>query len=325
MRLQKIVFYTKSQGPGSFPFCEQHVEALQKIAPETKLVFVGWDNERLLQEADGCTAAVAQNNRPLPSEFYAKAKDLKWVHCLMSGVDKMRVLGSEKVILTSTKGTHGVPLSEHVLAMMLCAARRLHLARDNQHGKCWTRPSGIAELRGATVGIVGLGCIGTEVARLLGAVGMNVIATASSRPSPERMAMISEYYSKERFDDFLAVCDYIVLSVPLTSETRHMFAREQFKRMKPNAWIVNVARGDIIREPDLWEALQAGDIAGACLDVAATEPRPENDPLWELPNVILTPHMANETPKKMDRIVALLQENICRFQQDKPLLYQEKI
>lgn len=324
MRLQKIVFYTKNQGPGSFPFCKGHVEALQKAAPEAELVFVGWDDARLLREAEGCTAAVAQNNRPLPSEFYAKAKDLKWVHCLMSGVDQMRVPGSEGVILTSTKGTHGAPLSEHVLAMMLCAARRLHLARDNQRERSWARLGGVTELRGATAGIVGLGYIGTEVARLLKAVGMNVIATSPSRPSPERMAVISEYYPKERFDDFLAACDYIVLSVPLTDETRYMFARDQFKRMRSGAWIVNVARGDVIKETDLLEALRSGDIAGACLDVAATEPRPESDPLWGLPNVILTPHMANETPQKMDRIVALLQENMSRFRQDKPLLHQEK-
>lgn len=324
MELGKIVFYTKEQGPGSFPFHEKHLELLRKAAPDTQLVFTDWDEDKLLREADGCVAAVAQNNRPLPTKFYKKAKDLKWVHCMMSGVDKMRVPGSEHVILTSTKGVHGIPLSEHVLGLMLCAARGLHLSRDNQAKKAWSRPGGITELNGATAGVVGLGLIGTEVARLLGAVGLNVVAMSAVPPTAGQAALIKEYYSTDRFRDFLAVCDYVILSVPLTVETYHMFSFHQFKQMKPGAWIINVARGQVIDETDLLEALKTGEIAGACLDVAETEPRPESDPLWEMPNVILTPHTANATPKKMDRIVGLFLENVRRYQQDEPLLYQER-
>lgn len=324
MKLEKMVIYTKQRGPGSFPFRDQDLALLQKAAPDTRFVVVDWDESRLLQEADGCTAAVAQNNRPLPPEFFSRAADLKWVHCMMSGVDQMRVPGSGHVILTSTKGVHGVPLSEHVLAMMLSCARKLHLSRDSQLQRQWQRPPGITELNGATVGIVGLGLIGTEVARLLRAVGMRVIAASRSTPASERLELLEQYYPPQQFDSFLAQCDYIVISAPLTGQTRHMFSADQFRLMKPSAWIINIARGPIIDEDALRQALEGGQIAGACLDVAATEPRPPDDPLWTLPNVIITPHTANASPRKMDRIISLLLDNVRRFQQGAPLLFEEK-
>lgn len=323
MDLRKIVFYTKTYGPGSFPFSEKHIAMIREVAPDAKLVFTDWNDDLLLQEAEGCDAAVAQNNHPLPSAFYEKATDLKWVHCMMSGVDQMRVPGSEHVVLTSTMGTHGIPISEHVLAMMLSASRKLYISRDHQYNREWVRPNGITELRGAIGGVVGFGHVGTEVAALLSAIGMNVVALNDVPPAPEHMPLLKEYYPLERMNEFLSVCDYIILSLPLTEKTRHMFGAEQFHQMKRSAWIINVARGPIINEAELLGALTSGEIAGACLDVAEEEPRPETDPLWEQPNVIITPHVANMTPKKMDRIAVLLKENIRRFLQDEPLLYQK--
>lgn len=320
MLLRKIVFYTQMQGPGAFPFNENHLEQLRRISPETEFVFVGWNDEKLLCEAEGCDAAVAQNNHPLPTVFYERAKDLKWVHCLMSGVDRMRCPGSEHVLLTASIGTHSIPLSEHILALILSAARKLYVSRDCQKQKAWIRPDGITELRGSKVGIVGLGHIGTEAARLLSTLGMEVVATGRSAPKPEQASLIKRFYPKERFDAFLSICDYVVLCIPLTEETKNMFGAEQFRKMKRSAWIVNVARGAIINEAELVDALNVGEIAGACLDVAPEEPRPATDPLWDMPNVILTPHTANETPRKMDRIVTLLEDNIYRYLHDEPLL-----
>ncbi len=321
MEIRKIVFFTNNK-PNGFPFNEAQAERIREASNGAELVFTGIDEEKLLAEATDCDAAVAQNNFPLPKSFFEKAGQLKWVHCLMSGVDRMDI--PEGVILTSTKGTHGVPISEHVLAMMLFAARKLGTARDNQHAKRWERIPQLTELNGATAGIVGLGNIGSEVASLLSRIGMNVVATSRSVPSEERMAVISEYYPRERFDEFLAACDYVILNVPLTDESRHMFSKEQFGKMKDSAWIINVARGAVINEADLIEALNSGSIAGACLDVAETEPLPENSLLWEMENVLITPHVANSTPRKMERITDLLEDNIKRFVKDEPLLYVER-
>ena len=323
MEKGKIVFYTKQDGQGAFPFGKAEIAALQEAASGLELVFTGWDDERLMENAEGCVAAVAQNNHPLPPEFYERAKSLKWVHCMMSGVDKMRVKGSEYVTLTSTKGTHSVPLSEHVLAMMLCVSRGLHIARDNQSKKQWTRPPGICELHGATVGVVGLGMIGIEIARLLGNVGMRVIGADLGKPTAEKMKLIDEHYIFGELDGFFSQCDYVVLSVPLTEQTLHMVSEKQLCQMKNTAWLVNVARGNVIDEAALLKALTQGEIAGACLDVAAQEPRSEDDPLWQQENVLITPHMANVTPKKMERIVALLAENMRRFVLGQELMYIE--
>ncbi|MBE6016289.1 MAG: D-2-hydroxyacid dehydrogenase [Lachnospiraceae bacterium] len=320
MNIRKIVFYTNNK-PNGFPFSEAQTERLREASKGAELVFTGIDEERLMLEAADCDVAVAQNNFPLPGSFFEKAPQLKWVHCLMSGVDRMDI--PKGVTLTSTKGTHGAPISEHVLAMMLFAARKLGTARDNQHEKRWERISQLTELNGATAGIVGLGNIGSEVASLLGRIGMRVIATSRSVPSEERMSVISAYYQKERFDEFLAECDHVILNVPLTAESRHMFSKEQFEKMKDSAWIINVARGAVINEVDLIEALKNGCIAGACLDVAETEPLPQDSPLWEMENVLITPHVANSTPRKMERITDLLAENIRRYINDESLLYIE--
>lgn len=322
MELEKIVFHTKESGPGAFKFDAAQLQRLHEAAPEARFVFTNWNDDVLFREATGCDAVIAQNNHPLPTTFYERAADLKWVHCLMSGVDRMQIPDGRQICLTATKGTHGIPISEHILALMLNVSRKLYVARDNQRNQEWIRPTGITELRGATAGILGFGQVGIATARLLCSIGMNVVASSVSAPSEENMALLSAYYPEECFYDFLKVCDYVILSLPLTVKTENLFQAEQFSQMKSTAWLINVSRGRIVDENALFCAIRDGQIAGACLDVVKEEPLKKNDLLWNLPNIIITPHVANETPQKMERITDLLLENIRRYQKGLPLLYQ---
>ncbi|MDR1573779.1 MAG: D-2-hydroxyacid dehydrogenase [Clostridiales Family XIII bacterium] len=324
MQIKKIVFHTKNQGPGAFRFSEKHRYLIGRAAQGAELVFTDWDEARLMSEAGDCDVAVTQNNRPPPPSFYEAAKNLCWVHCLMAGFDKMRVPDRKRILFTVTKGIHAVPLAEHTLALMLSAARSLHISRDNQRLKVWSRPTDVIELCGATAGIVGFGEIGSAIAELLGKIGMRVIALSRSRPRADRSALASEYYAPEQMEDFLPQCDFVIIAAPLTDATEYLFCARLFAMMKPSAWLINIARGAIVVEADLVAALVSGRIAGACLDVAVSEPRPADDPLWELPNAILTPHCANASPKKMDRITELFLENLRRYGRNEPLLYSEE-
>lgn len=324
MKLRKAVFYTKKDGSGAFSFTERHLSLLKSASVDTDFVFTGWDDSILMREAENCDLVVVQNNHPLPNEFFMKAQELKWVHCLMSGTDQICLYGHKDITLTATKGIQEIPISEYVLAMILTISRKLYISRDNQQQRRWVRPDGITELRGTTAGIVGLGLIGSEIARLLRTVGINVVSSSNTYPNNERLKNIVKYYPKEQFFDFLGVCDYIILSVPLTKDTKNLFGNREFELMKSNAWIINIARGAVINENELYKALIGCKIAGACLDVATEEPRPESDPLWSLSNVIITPHNANETSLKMDRIVELLCKNIQRYTKNEPLLFVER-
>jgi phosphoglycerate dehydrogenase-like enzyme len=191
------------------------------------------------------------------------------------------------------------------MAFMHAAAKSLHRYRDNQTGRRWQdQPQ--RELRGATVVVYGMGSIGGEVARLAGAAGMRVVGTRrTSGPSLE--SVIGE-------------ADYLAITAPLTSATRGAVSREIIARMKPTSWIVNIARGAIVDEDAMIEALRERRIAGAALDVFRTEPLPPDSPLWSLENVIVTPHTSGDSPQVAERTLTLFAENVRRYKAGEPLL-----
>lgn len=244
---------------------------------------------------------------------------LRWVQTVSAGVDAaiIAMLRDRDVVLTNASGIFDRPIAEMVLTYILMALKRMPeyaaLQREHRWRKLSQREAG-----GLTVGIVGLGSIGSEVAQLCRALGMRVVAL---RRHPDRGAVqVDELWPPERLDDLLAEADFVVLAVPLTPETQGLIGAAQLRRMRPEAWLINIARGAIVDEPALIQALQAGWIAGAALDVFATEPLPPESPLWALPNVILTPHQAWSTPHLQEREAALFLDNLRRYLNGEPLL-----
>jgi phosphoglycerate dehydrogenase-like enzyme len=229
------------------------------------------------------------------------------------------------VIFTNSAGTHGVPVAEHAVAMMFYFARALdQVAASRRAGRLWDRervarvPGPIGELVDSVVGIIGFGGIGREIGRRAKGLGMRVWAvdrdTGSASHDVERLVV------PEDLETVLAGSDYVVISVPHTAETDGLIGAAELAAMKSSAVLINVARGRIVDEEALIEALRAGSIRGAGLDVYREEPLPEDSPLWELDNVCLTPHLAGVSPRFWERETELILENTRRYLAGAPLL-----
>ena len=238
---------------------------------------------------------------------------------------------------TTTSGIHAIPIAEYVLAMMLAWFHRLPTLLDLQKKAEWP-PNSVRntqllpqELQGKTIGIVGYGSIGRQVARLAQGFGMHVLAMARGSDHRDRGYQIvnvgdpegtipERYYAPEQLYTMLAACDVVVIGVPLTPSTRGMFNEAAFKAMKSTAFLVNIARGDVCNESDLTRALEQKQIAAAALDVFEHEPLPSNSPLWQLPNVFISPHISGLTTKYDERAAALFAENLPHYMIGEPLL-----
>ncbi len=244
--------------------------------------------------------------------------NLRWVHTVSAGVDHVLFpeLAESDVVLTNASGVFNTPIAETVLAYMLAVVKRLPEFLKQQSGRRWEKLD-LRELRGLTVGIVGLGDIGGEVARLCKAFGMHVLGLRRHpRPHPHA----DEVLPSDRLHDLLRRSDFVVISCPLTEETRGLIGRAELVAMKSDAWLINIARGGIVDEAALLEALQERRIGGACLDVFSEEPLPEDSPFWDLPNVIITPHNSWNSPRIEEREIGLFLENLRRYVAGEPLV-----
>lgn len=244
---------------------------------------------------------------------------LRWIHTGTAGVASLLYpeLVESDVILTNSAGIHAPAMAETALGMMLHFARGFDHAMRAQREHSWDtssfadRTDTVSEIAGSTVGVLGLGGIGQEVAKRALALGMRVYATRrSGRPAAADIELFTGPDATRRV---LEVSDFVVVSLPSTSATRGLLDASMLAHMKPNAVLVNVARGDIVDEGALVDALRAGLLRGAGLDVFATEPLPPASPMWDLPNVLITPHISATTPQFWLREVELIRENVARY------------
>lgn len=245
------------------------------------------------------------------------APRLKWVHALSAGVENLTCpeIQASDIILTNSKGIHGIPVSEHVFSLMLAFTRGLNLLIRRQLDKKWDRVT-TDEIHEKTIGIVGLGSIGREIAKKAKGLGMEVVATKQEMTTE---IFVDKLYKPDQLHEMLAVADFVVVALPLTEKTTGLFTMEEFKAMKPTAYFFNIARGAIVREPDLVMALQLGVIKGAGLDVFENEPLPADSPLWAMDNVIVTPHLAALSPYYLDRAIKLFTDNLTRYTQNREM------
>ncbi len=262
----------------------------------------------------------------------AAAPRLCWVQMHWAGVDTTTnapIFASGEVILTTGAGIHAVNMGEYTLMMMLALAHRLPMAFKMMQAGAWSDDRAAfmpMELRGATLGLIGYGQIGREVARLARAFGMRVIALRKRIPAEDDQHDDSiMFVRRDQLPMLLAQSDFVVVAAPLTPETRRMLDADALRQMKPTAFLVNIGRGAVVDEQALASAIAEGRIAGAALDVFEQEPLPDDSPLWRLAaegRVILTPHIAGQTPHYEARAAALFAENLRRFVQGQPLINQ---
>lgn len=264
----------------------------------------------------------------LPNNWREAAPELRWIQCPFAGVNALRpgslLQPDSGVIITTASGIHGTNISEYVFGSMLMFNRSWPEMVHFQSQHVWAHPGpqyGLREreLYGRTLGIIGLGNIGRRIAQVARAFGMKVIATRFSVRTEESDPDVDRIYPQEQLLEVLSRSDYVVIAVPLTDRTKNMIGERELRAMQPHAYLVNIARGAVIDEAALLRALREKWIAGAGLDVTVQEPLPADSPLFDAPNLILSPHISGATEFYDERLADLFADNLRRYRAGQPL------
>jgi len=252
---------------------------------------------------------------------FARGKKLRWIQSSSSGVEHIlnEPIAASDVILTNGRGLYAPPLAEFVMFGVLFFAKRFPEMEENRQARRY-KGYDVQEISSQTIGIAGFGGTGLATARLAKAFGMRVLAAKRRVPSDGERNLADGFVTPDRLNDLLAASDYVVNALPLTAETRGLFGAPEFRAMKRSGVFINVGRGKTVREEELVEALRTRTIAGAALDVFEKEPLPPESELYELPNVVLSPHWADMTGSYHGAIRKLLEENLLRYVSGQPLL-----
>jgi glyoxylate/hydroxypyruvate reductase len=260
-------------------------------------------------------------DRWLAPELPTLAPRLRWIQATSSGIGEfLRATGLDRteLLITNAAGIHAVPLAEHALLAMLYFAKDVPKRLADQRAHVWERYCG-RELRGQTVGVVGLGSVGREVARLARAVGLRTIGVKRTPTDDPEALHVERVYAQRDLHAVLPQCDHLVLICPHTPETEGMIGAEELALLPSGATLINIGRGALVQEHALIAALRGGQLGGAALDVAANEPLPPGHPLWDLPNVLITAHSASTVDKENERLVELFCDNLLRFRDGRRL------
>jgi phosphoglycerate dehydrogenase-like enzyme len=259
------------------------------------------------------------------NEFIARSPRLAFIQSISAGTDQYArdALAAAGIRLASAQGVNSEAVAQHAMALILALQRQLHLARDNQARRHWRGMiSDLSqredELNGKTLLIIGLGRIGSRLAALARAFGMRTIAT--KRDSSTGAGAVDVAFPQDRLLELLPQADVVALTCPLTPETERLIGAQALAAMRPSAILVNVARGRVVDEPALVEALAAKRLAAAGIDCTVDEPLPASSPLWALDNALITPHTAGETRRYEDNVIDLLLENLQRIWRGETLL-----
>ncbi|MGH9671253.1 MAG: D-2-hydroxyacid dehydrogenase [Terriglobales bacterium] len=296
-------------------------QRLRRDFPQLQIAHLP-DYKRLTEEIGDAEVFVGWSLR---AEQVAAAKKLRWVHSTAAAVHQLLLpeLVASDVVLTNSSEVHGPVVAEHALALILALAKRIPSAvRLQQRGEwgqttLWEERPRPREVAGATLGVVGLGSIGRELVRSARALEMRVVAV---REHPEKGSGGADaVYGPEDLGRLLAEADFVVLAAPLTEKSRALMNAERLAQMRPDAFLINVSRGALVDEAALAAALEKHTIAGAALDVFATEPLPAESPLWGLENLLITPHTAAVTERLWERHYELLADNLRRYLAGEPL------
>jgi phosphoglycerate dehydrogenase-like enzyme len=281
--------------------------------------------DRVPQEIADTDVFVGWSLRP---EQFVAAKKLRWIHSPAAAVHQLMYpeLVRSNVVVTNSTGIHGPVVAEHAIAVLLALAKRLPQALQYQakhewsQDQLWHEQPRPREVASSTVAVIGMGGIGREFAARAKALGMKIVAV---RENPAKgLDGADAVYSPEQIDEVLPQADYVLLCPPVTPATTGLMNAARLAKMKPDAYLINVARGPLIDEPALLDALQKRRIAGAALDVFNEEPLPSSSPFWLLDNILITPHTAAVTERLWERHYRLIVDNMKRFLAGEPLMNQ---
>jgi phosphoglycerate dehydrogenase-like enzyme len=320
----------------TLPFPENLVKEVRGISPRLNVILHSANSPEEILAETWEKVEVLYTNNVLPEP--ESVPNLRWIQFHWAGIDSLienPLLKKEKLLASTLSGSSASQVAEYVLMMLLALGHHIPMLLDHQAQKEWPderwerfRPR---ELRNSTVGIVGYGSIGRQVAKLLSTFGAVVLATKRDAMHPEHNGytpenlgdpggdLVHRLYPPQALKAMLKECDFVVITVPLTAETHHLVGAKELEAFKPGAYLIDISRGEVIDHSALVAALQEKKIAGAALDVFPAEPPPADNPLWTLPNVILTPHISGISRRYDERAIELFTENIYRYMADLPL------
>ena len=242
-----------------------------------------------------------------------EAPKIKWIQSLSAGVDQMPLKSMAKrgILLTNGRGIHKIHMTEYAIASMIMMARNFHVMSKNQFNKSYDRNVSQGQIHGSTVGIIGLGSIGNEIARISKFLGMKVLAIKSSKvDTPD---FIDHAYSREDMVKVFEESDYVINLLPSTKGTIKLIDKKYFSAMKDTAVFINMGRGNTVNEEDMIKVLQSKSIKGVVTDVYNNEPLADDSPLWDMDNIIMTPHICGENPNYMKMAYEIFKKNLKVF------------
>lgn len=297
------------------PDAEFYARLLAQRFPQVRAIAAP-DLDRLRFCIEAADALFASR---FPVELLEQTKKLRWFQSTRAGVDCVIPIREKlgHVTVTNARGIHGDIIADFVMGgvtMLHWDFRRLF--REQAERK-WS-PRYVAPLAEKTLGVVGLGSIGATIARRAKSAGMTVVG--SKRDVSVPVDGVNRLFAPEALEELLPLCDFVVLAVPATPETIGLFGGAEIARMRSSAYLINIARGSVVVEAELIQALKANTIAGAMLDVFESEPLPKDSPLWSMPNVIATPHVAGSSISYVDRVFSIFSDNLERFLQGQQLM-----
>lgn len=290
---------------GAFNATAEQLDMLTSLGFEIMLQ----KDERGKPECDFSEADAVICNGLFLYHDISKFGKLKFIQLTSAGLDRVPLEEIQKrnITLFNARGVYSVPMAEFALAGVLNLYKHLNTFYENQKAHIWQKDRELRELYGETVAVVGCGSVGTECAKRFSAFGTKIVAVDITKPESE---IYSEFYNINDIKKALGIADTVVLTIPLTDETRGMFNEEMFSYFKDGSVLVNISRGAVVNEKDLVKALESGILSGAVLDVFENEPLAENSKLWDMENVVITPHNSFVSSKNNTRLFNLAYDNL---------------
>jgi phosphoglycerate dehydrogenase-like enzyme len=321
----------------TLPLADDLLEEISAVSDQIELLYHPTGSAAEIPDEVWAEADVLYTMHVLPEE--EQAPRLRWIQSYLAGIDKIvqnPLLSENEIKLTTMSGANASQVAEHVLTMILALGHNLPTFFALQSNGEWMKEKGHnyvpLELRGRVVGIVGYGSIGRQVALLVRAFGADVLAVKRDLMHPEDDGFSAEdmgdpggdlftrLYPPEALRSMFKLCDFVAVTAPLTAQTKGMIGEAQLAALKPTAFLVDVSRGGVVDHDALIEALQNDTLAGAALDVFPEEPLSEDSPLWQMQNVIITPHVAGFSPDYNQRANKVFVENLSRYLEDSDLV-----
>lgn len=315
----KVIMEPMQSGIGPNELADAFVKEMQATFPDTEFVEVAEEPDQIREVAD----AEVYFGWPSRDVFLA-GKNLKWIHCPGTGIDHLTAIPElvrSDIPVTNARVPHVAPMADHVFGFIIALAHKLHWMWDDQKAKRWSMFDYAwqqLDLEGSTMGILAFGNIGRAVAKRAQGFSMDVYAV-DKNPMPSEYA--KEVWGLDKLDDLLSISDWFVVTAPITEDTRMMIDKSKVGLMKQGAHMIIISRGGIVDEDALAKAIESGHLGGAGIDALEPEPPVPDNPLWDNPNVIISPHASAYTPGMYVGRRDVFKENFRRYVAGEPFLY----